>query len=230
MFPCCEVTGINVIAFYAPVLFRTIGLGESAALISSAMTGVVGIASTSLSMFTVDKFGRRTLFISGGGIMVVTQLAVGGLVMDKLGDHGGVSKANAFLMIALILVYCAGFGVSWGPLGWLVPSEIFPLEIRSVGQSVTVAVNFLFTFVVAQTFLAMLCHLKAGLFFFFGGWVVVMTLFVYLFLPETKNVPIEQMDKVWRDHWFWNRFVVGDDEQQIGQSSKGNKDITARSV
>lgn len=162
--------------------------------------------------------------------MVVTQLAVGGLVMDKLGDHGGVSKANAFLMIALILVYCAGFGVSWGPLGWLVPSEIFPLEIRSVGQSVTVAVNFLFTFVVAQTFLAMLCRLKAGLFFFFGGWVVVMTLFVYLFLPETKNVPIEQMDKVWRDHWFWNRFVVGDDEQQIGQSSKGNKDITARSV
>jgi hypothetical protein len=104
-------------------------------------------------------------------------------------------------------MYVTGFAWSWGPLGWLVPSEIFPLEIRSAGQSITVAVNFLFTFMVAQTFLTMLCHFKYGIFFFFGGWVAVMTVFVFLLLPETKNTPIEQMDRVWKEHWFWKRIV-----------------------
>ena len=139
--------------------------------------------------------------------MFMAQTMVGGVMAMELGDHGGVSKGYAYLVLVLIGVYVAGFGWSWGPLGWLVPSEIFPLEIRSAGQSICVVVNFLFTFIVAQTFLAMLCHFKAGIFFFFGGWVVVMTGFVYLFLPETKNVPIEKMDMVWTDHWFWKKIV-----------------------
>ncbi|XP_050254458.1 hexose carrier protein HEX6-like isoform X2 [Quercus robur] len=163
-----QVTGINVISFYAPVLLRTIGFGESASLLSSFM-------------------------ITG--------------VLAQLGDYGGISKGYASLIIIFICTYVAGFAWSWGPLGWLVPSEIFPLEIRSAGQSITVAVGFLFTFMVAQTFLTMLCHLKSGIFFFFGGWVVVMSAFVYFLLPETKNMPIEQMNRVWREHWFWKRIV-----------------------
>ncbi|GMN41030.1 hypothetical protein TIFTF001_010245 [Ficus carica] len=202
-----QVTGINVIAFYAPILFRTLGLGEEASLLSAVMTGAVGSCSTFISMLIVDKFGRRALFMAGGIQMFVSQMMVGGVMAAELGDHGGVSKGYAYLVLVLIGVYVAGFGWSWGPLGWLVPSEIFPLEIRSAGQSITVVVNFLFTFIVAQMFLAMLCHFKAGIFFFFGIWVVVMTGFVYWFLPETKNVPIEKMDGVWRDHWFWKRFV-----------------------
>ncbi|KAF3955497.1 hypothetical protein ACB098_12G108300 [Castanea mollissima] len=202
-----QVTGINVIAFYAPILFRTIGLGESASLLSAVMTGIVGTVSTFISMLVVDKFGRRALFTVGGIQMFISQVLIGAIMAAQLGDHGGLDKGSAYLVLILICVYVAGFGWSWGPLGWLVPSEIFPLEIRSAGQSITVAVSFLFTFIVAQTFLAMLCHFKAGIFFFFGGWVVVMTVFVYLFLPETKNMPIEQMDKVWREHWFWKRMV-----------------------
>lgn len=202
-----QVTGINVIAFYAPILFRTIGLGESASLLSSVVTGVVGSGSTFISMLIVDKVGRRSLFIFGGIQMFLSQVMVGAIMAAKLGDEGSIGKVYAYLVLILICVYVAGFGWSWGPLGWLVPSEIFPLEIRSAGQSIVVAESFLFTFVVAQTFLAMLCHMKSGLFFFFGGWVVVMTAFVYLFLPETKNLPIEKMDLVWREHWFWNKYV-----------------------
>ncbi|XP_034711874.1 hexose carrier protein HEX6 [Vitis riparia] len=203
-----QVTGINVIAFYAPVLFRAIGLGVSASLLSAVVTGVVGMASTFISMLIVDKLGRRVLFLVGGIQMLVSQLMVGGILAAELGDHGGVSKVYAFLVLLLICVYVAGFGWSWGPLGWLVPSEIFPLEIRSAGQSITVAVSFIFTFIVAQTFLSMLCHFKSGIFFFFGGWVVLMTAFVYYLLPETKSIPIEQMDRVWKEHWFWKRIVV----------------------
>lgn len=201
-----------MIAFYAPLLFLTIGLHESASLMTAVVTGSVGICTTFISMLVVDKVGRRFLLINGGICMFVMQILVGGIMAAKLGDHGGLSKGYAFLVLVLICLYVAGFGLSWGPLGWLIPSEIFPLEIRSAGQSINVAVNFLFTFIVGQTFLAMLCHFKYGLFFFFGGWVALMTAFVYLLLPETKNVPIEQMDKVWRKHWFWNKIVEVDSE------------------
>ncbi|XP_030933273.1 hexose carrier protein HEX6-like [Quercus lobata] len=209
-----QVTGINVITFYAPVLFRTIGLGESASLFSAVMTGVVGAVSTSISMLIVDKLGRRALFMIGGIQMFLSQIIIGGLMAAQLGDHGGISKGYATSIIIFICIYVSGFGWSWGPLAWLVPSEIFPLEIRSAGQSITVAVGFIFIFLGAQTFLAMLCHFKSGIFFFFGGWVAVMTAFVYFLLPETKNVPIEQMSKVWREHWFWKR-IVGEVNEDI---------------
>lgn len=202
-----QVTGINVIAFYAPVLFRTIGLGESASLLSAVMSGTVGAGSTFISMFIVDKLGRRTLFTIGGIQMFISQVMIGVVLAAKLGDHGGIDKGSSYLVLFLICVYVAGFGWSWGPLGWLVPSEIFPLEIRSAGQSITVAVSFIFTFIVAQTFLAVLCRLRAGIFFFFAVWVVVMTAFMYLLLPETKNMPIEQIVRLWREHWFWKRIV-----------------------
>lgn len=208
-----QVTGINVIAFYAPLLFRTIGLGESASLMSAIVTGLVGTGSTFISMLIVDKLGRKVLLLIGGIQMLVSQVMVGGIMAAQLGDHGGLSEGYSYLVLILICVYVAGFGWSWGPLGWLVPSEIYPLEIRSAGQSITVAVSFVFTFIVAQTFLAMLCHLKSGIFFFFGGWVVVMTAFVHLFLPETKSLPIEQMERVWREHWFWKR-IVGETSEE----------------
>ncbi|XP_065871637.1 hexose carrier protein HEX6-like [Euphorbia lathyris] len=202
-----QVTGINVIRFYAPILFRTIGLGESASLLSSVVTGVFTSGSNFVSMVVVDKLGRRSLFILGGVQMFLSQVMVGAVMGAQLGDKGGIEKVYAYMVLILICVYVAGFGCSWGPLGWLVPSEIFPLEIRSAGQSIVVAVGFLFTFVVAQTILSMLCHFKFGIFFFFGGWVVLMTAFVYFLVPETKNLPIEKMDVVWREHWFWRQFV-----------------------
>ncbi|MCL7033915.1 hypothetical protein MKW94_028487 [Papaver nudicaule] len=207
-----QLTGINVIAFYAPLLFRTIGLGESAALLSVVLTGLVGTCSEFITILTVDKIGRRPLFMIGGILMFIPQLAVGAIMASKLGDHTELmTKGYAYSVLVLICVYVCGFAISWGPLAWLVPSEIFQLEVRSIGQSINVALGLMFTFVIAQTFLAMLCHLKAGIFFFFGGWVFVMTGFVYFLLPETKNVPIEKMDRIWREHWFWKRFV-GEEE------------------
>ncbi|BAT92869.1 hypothetical protein LR48_Vigan27s002600 [Vigna angularis] len=203
-----QMTGINVIGFYAPLLFRTIGLGESASLFSAVITVVIGTASTLISMFVVDRVGRRALFMIGGIQMIVSEVIIGGIMAFHLKDHGGLSKGYAFVVLVMVCIYVAGFSWSWGPLGWLVPSEIFPLEIRSVGQSITVAVSFIFTFAVAQTFLAMLCHLKSGIFFFFGGWVMVMTIFVHYLLPETTRVPLEQMEKVWQEHWFWKRIVT----------------------
>ncbi|GFP92577.1 sugar transport protein 10 [Phtheirospermum japonicum] len=207
-----QFTGINVIMFYAPVLFKTLGFGDDASLMSAVVTGLVNVLATLVSIFTVDKFGRRFLFLEGGIQMIICQIGVGALVASVFGvsGTGSFTPATGNLALALICVYVAAFAWSWGPLGWLVPSEIHPLETRSVGQSINVSVNMFFTFIIGQLFLSMLCHLKFGLFFFFGGWVVLMTVFVYLFVPETKNVPIEEMNRVWKSHWFWAKYIPDD--------------------
>ncbi|PKA62192.1 Sugar transport protein 1 [Apostasia shenzhenica] len=209
-----QITGINVIMFYAPVLFKTVGFGANASLISSVITGVVNVVATFVSILTVDKVGRRALFLEGGTQMLISQIVVGILIGVKFGVTGAqteLSSGYAGLIVAFICIYVAAFAWSWGPMGWLVPSEIFPLEIRSAGQSINVSVNMLFTFIIAQVFLNMLCHMKFGLFFFFAGWVIIMTIFIALFLPETKNVPIEEMVLVWKKHWFWAKFIPDED-------------------
>ncbi|KAL9239718.1 hypothetical protein vseg_014012 [Gypsophila vaccaria] len=202
-----QMTGINVVGFYAPVFFRTIGLGEAASLLSSVATGIISMLADILAILTVDKCGRKALFLWGGVQMFGIFTVIGSVLMTQLGDHGTLSKGYSYIILVLLCVYSASFSMSWGPLGYLVPSEIFQLEVRSAAQGLTVAFNFVFTFLVAQTLLSMLCHFKAGIFFFFGGWIVLMTVFVHLFLPETKNVPLEKIDLLWKEHWFWSRVV-----------------------
>ena len=90
-----QVTGINVISFYAPILFRTIGFRESASLLSGVINGVVGMISTFISMLVVDKFGRRSLLIFGGVQMLVCQVAIGIIMALELGDQGEVRKGYA---------------------------------------------------------------------------------------------------------------------------------------
>lgn len=221
-----QLTGINVIMFYAPVLFLTLGFGDEASLMSAVITGIVNVVATVVSIVTVDKFGRRILFLEGGIQMIICQIGVGVMIGLKFGlkGVGTLSSTEANLVLFMICAYVAAFAWSWGPLGWLVPSEICPLEIRSAGQAINVSVNMFFTFIIAQGFLAMLCHMKFGLFFFFAGFVLIMTIFVALFMPETKNVPIEEMNRVWKAHWFWGKYIP--DEAVIG----GNVDKTTGRV
>ncbi|KAL5540404.1 hypothetical protein UlMin_042427 [Ulmus minor] len=225
-----QLTGINVIMFYAPVLFKTLGFGDDASLISAAITGVVNVLATIVSIVSVDKFGRKILFLEGGFQMIICQVAVAIMIGLNFGlsGEGLLTKAEANLLLVLICGYVAAFAWSWGPLGWLVPSEICPLEIRSAGQAINVSVNMFFTFIIAQIFLTMLCHLKFGLFFLFAGFVIIMTVFIHFFLPETKNVPIEEMNRVWKAHWFWKRYVTDEDvisEDQDSASSSHANDV-----
>lgn len=218
-----QLTGINVIMFYAPVLFKTIGFGSNASLFSSVITGLVNVIATLVSIFSVDRLGRRFLFMEGGVQMFISQVLIAIILGLKFGSsgEGSLTKGYAAVVVVLICIYVSAFAWSWGPLGWLVPSEIFPLEIRSAGQSINVSVNLLFTFIIAQAFLAMLCHMKFGLFLYFGGFVLIMSIFIYMFLPETKNIPIEEMGMVWRQHWFWKNYVEHDDIAQDMELSKG---------
>ncbi|QCD91858.1 sugar transport protein 13 [Vigna unguiculata] len=220
-----QFTGINAIMFYAPVLFNTVGFGSDAALYSAVITGAVNVLSTVVSIYSVDKLGRRLLLLEAGVQMFLSQVVIAVILGIKVKDDSNdLSKGFAVLVVVLVCTFVSSFAWSWGPLGWLIPSETFPLETRSAGQSVTVCVNLLFTFVIAQAFLSMLCHFKFGIFLFFSGWVLIMSVFVLFLVPETKNVPIEEMtERVWKQHWFWKRFIDDDytADEKVANVSNG---------
>lgn len=195
--------------FYAPVLFKTLGFKSDASLYSSAITGAVNVLSTMVSIYFVDRAGRRVLLLEAGVQMFLSQLVVTIVMGLKVKDNvNNLGHGLGILVLVFVCTFVASFAWSWGPLGWLIPSETFPLEARSAGQSVAVFFNMLFTFIIAQAFLSMLCHMKFAIFLFFAAWVLVMTIFVIFLLPETKGVPIEEMtERVWKQHWFWKRYM-----------------------
>lgn len=133
------------------------------------------------------------------------------LLLDSLPHFAAASSSSLGLGIFLVIVLFAfvlAYGRSWGPLGWLVPSELFPLEIRSAGQSIVVCNNMIFTALIAQFFLPALCVLKWGIFLLFGALVFLMATFIFFFLPETKQVPIEEIHLLFEKHWFWKKVVM----------------------
>ncbi|XP_058073701.1 sugar transport protein 13 [Magnolia sinica] len=218
-----QFTGINAIMFYAPVLFNTLGFKNDASLYSAVITGAVNVVSTTVSIYAVDKVGRRLLLLEAGVQMFFSQVVIAVLLGIKVKDHSeDLGRGYAILVVLMVCTFVSAFAWSWGPLGWLIPSETFPLETRSAGQSITVCVNLLFTFVIAQAFLSMLCHFKFGIFIFFSGWVFIMSFFVLFLLPETKGVPIEEMtEKVWKRHWLWKRFMDDYHEDEDGPQKNG---------
>lgn len=222
-----QMTGINSIMFYAPQLFATLGSAD-AALLNTVIIGAVNVGATFVAILVVDRFGRKVLFIEGGIQMVVCEIIVGTLILHGMGKDGTgvISSSMAKAIIAFICIYVAGFAWSWGPLGWLVPSEIQPLATRAAGTAINTCTNFVATFVIGQAFLTMLCSMKFGVFYFFAGWVVLMTLFVIFFVPETRKVPIEEVEEVRIGrHWFWRRIVAGTQEPVMPVTAAKNQDI-----
>lgn len=205
-----QVSGINAIMFYSPVLLQTLGFGRNAALYSAALTGTVNVMATVVSIFLVDRFGRKILLLLAGSQMFIAQAVIGALLGLGLKDTGGLPQAEAIITVLMICLFVLAFAYSWGCMGWLIPSETFPLEVRSAGLSIVVCVNLLFTFLMAQAFLSMLCAMKYAIFLLFAVLVIVMSGFVYYFVPETKGISIDDTTHLWREHWFWKK-VVGED-------------------
>ncbi|KAJ6424808.1 hypothetical protein OIU84_025557 [Salix udensis] len=214
-----QLTGMNSILFYAPVFFQSLGFGSGTSLYSSVITSGALVVGALTSMALVDKFGRRTFFIEASIEMFCYMVALAITLAVKFGQGVTLSKAISVFLVIIICLFCFAYGRSWGPLGWLVPSEIFPLETRSAGQSIVVCVNMFFTAVIAQCFLVSLCHLRYGIFLIFAGLVAFMGTFIFFLLPETKQVPIEEIYILFQNHWFWKR-IVGDGTGDDGLGGK----------
>ncbi|TYG42555.1 hypothetical protein ES288_D12G266400v1 [Gossypium darwinii] len=191
-----QLTGMNVFVFYAHVLFKSMGFGNNASLMSALITSIVNFSATLVSIATVDKYGRQTLFLEGGLQMLLCQLVMTVSIASKFGTSGNPGELPlwfSMLVVIAMCVYIAGFAGSIGL------------------RRITVAVNMIFTFCIAQVFTTMLCNLKFGYFIFFAVCVVGMSIFFCKFLPETKGVPIEEMTIVWKNHPRWSKYFVEKD-------------------
>jgi sugar porter (SP) family MFS transporter len=205
-----QFTGINDLTFYSPVLFSTLGFKSGGALFTATVLTGLSIFSVLVGLSLIDKVGRKALLIEGNVQMFLSAVAIAIILRYGLQDEVRLSHPLAIILVVFVCLFVMGWAWSWGPCEWLIPSEIFPLETRSAGLSIGVSVNFLFSFVIVESFLSMLCSLKWGLFVFFAVWNFFMPFFVLLYVPETKGVPIEEMELVWRRHWFWKRFMPVD--------------------
>lgn len=207
-----QFTGINTIIYYSPKIFLMSGFADAqAAVWASVSVGVVNVAFTILSLFMIDKLGRRKLYFIGLTGLVVALIAMGSCfaLQATLGD------SIKWVTISLVWIYIAFFAISLGPLGWLIISEIFPLSVRGIGSSIGALSNWLFNAVVAFTFFKIVKGLTvsgseivlkgedlgnpAGAFYLYALVGILGLVWGYFFIPETKNITLEKIEEHWRE-------------------------------
>ena len=191
-----QFVGINVVLYYAPEIFKTMGAATDAALLQQIVVGAVNLSFTVLAIYTVDKFGRRPLMIIGALIMAVTMLILGTtFYMHSVGIGS----------LICMLVYTAGFAMSWGPVCWVLLAEIFPNSIRSTVMSIAVAAQWIANFLISWTFPMLdknqyltetFNHGMA--YWLYGVMGILAALFIWKFVPETKGKTLEEMEDFWK--------------------------------
>ncbi len=188
-----QVTGINTVIYFAPVIFQGAGLSSaSAAILATAGIGVVNVVMTIVAIRLVDRLGRRVLLLSGltGMGVSLCVLAAGFLL-----GHGTLLGWVTALSLA---VYVGSFAIGLGPVFWLLISEIFPLAIRGRGMSAATIANWVANLVVALTFLDLVDLFgRPGVFFLYA----VLTAFAFAFasrlMPETRGLSLEMVEAIW---------------------------------
>ncbi|HUE37429.1 MAG TPA: D-xylose transporter XylE [Candidatus Acidoferrum sp.] len=189
-----QFVGINVVLYYGPEIFRNVGFDTNASLFQTIIVGAVNLIFTVVAIVTVDRFGRKPLQIIGAVIMAVAMIALGATFALQL-------KGIAALLC--MLLYIAGFAVSWGPVTWVLLSEIFPNQIRGKAMAVAVAAQWIANFIVSATFPILNDNrLVAGFHHGFAYWIygvmsVLAAIFMWKIVPETKGRSLEQMEKLW---------------------------------
>lgn len=183
-----QAIGINAVLYYAPRIFESAG-AEGGGMMQTVIMGVVNIAFTCVAIFTVDRFGRKPLLIIGSIGMAVGAFAV------ALCDHMGI---KGIIPVFSVIVYAAFFMMSWGPICWVLISEIFPNTIRGKAVAIAVAFQWIFNYIVSSTFPALYDFSPMFAYSLYGIICVVAAIFVWRWVPETKGKTLEDMSKLWR--------------------------------
>jgi len=190
-----QFVGINVVLYYAPEIFRTLGNGTDSALLQTILVGAINLSFTVVAIVYVDRFGRRKLQIIGALGMAVSMLGLGLIFyIQKMG----------FSALICMLVYVASFAMSWGPVTWVLLSEIFPNSIKGA-MSIAVAAQWLANLFISTTFPMMNdSSWLTGLFHHgFAYWIyaamgILAAIFMYKWVPETKGKTLEEIQKFWK--------------------------------
>ena len=183
-----QAIGINAVLYYAPRIFENAG-AEGGGMMQTVIMGVVNIIFTLVAIFTVDRFGRKPLLIIGSIGMAVGAFAVA--MCDSMAIKG-------VLPVLSIIVYAAFFMMSWGPICWVLISEIFPNTIRGKAAAIAVAFQWIFNYIVSSTFPALYDFSPMFAYSLYGIICVAAAIFVWRWVPETKGKTLEDMSKLWK--------------------------------
>ncbi|KAG5914208.1 hypothetical protein E4U42_000622 [Claviceps africana] len=193
-------SGIDAIIYYAASIFQSLGLtGGTIALLATGVTGVVFLTSTVPGMLMIDRVGRKPMLLVGSVVMGISMVLVG-IIVAKFRHDWPNHVAAGWTAVALIWVYIAGFGSTWGPVSWTVVSEIFPLSIRAKGASIGASSNWVNNFAIAFFVPPMMEAWAWGTYVFFAVFLTAGIFWVWFFLPETKHATLEDMDRVFGSH------------------------------
>jgi SP family xylose:H+ symportor-like MFS transporter len=190
-----QFVGINVVLYYAGNIFRNMGASTNSSLMQTIIVGLVNLTFTVVAIMTVDKFGRKPLMIIGALGMAVSMIALG---LSFYTHNEGV------IALIFMLLYTAFFAMSWGPVTWVLLSEIFPNSIRGA-MSIAVAAQWIANWLVSLSFPILNDNqwLTKQFNHGFSYWIyglmgILAALFVWKLVPETKGKTLEEIEKLWK--------------------------------
>ncbi len=184
-----QFVGINVVLYYAPRIFESMGVARDASMLQTIVMGLVNVIFTVVAILTVDKWGRKPLLVTGS-----IGMAIGMIAMSIL------SYMNIFSVLTLvfIIIFTASFMMSWGPICWVYISELFPNKIRGQAVAVAVAFQWFANFVISSTYPGMMQFSSAFTYGFYGAMAILSAIFVWKMVPETKGKSLEEIEKIWK--------------------------------
>ncbi|KAJ4876914.1 putative polyol transporter 3 [Raphanus sativus] len=191
-----HATGIEAVVLYSPKIFQKAGVtSKDKLLLATVGVGLTKAVFIVIATFLLDKVGRRKLLLTstGGMVFASTSLAIGLTMVHRFGRLLWALKLN----IVSAYTFVAFFSIGLGPITWVYSSEIFPLRLRAQGASIGVAVNRIMNATVSMSFLSIMKTITmGGVFFMFAGIAVVAWWFFFFMLPETKGLPLEEIEKL----------------------------------
>ena len=191
-----QFVGINVVLYYAPEIFKKMDMSTNASLMFTIIVGIANFLFTIVAIKTVDKYGRKPLMIIGALGMSVAMFALGFVFF---------TEATGYFALACMMLYVASFALSWGPVTWVLLSEIFPNKIRGKAMAIAVAAQWIANYFVSLTFPMMddNTYLTEQFNHGFAYWIygvmsLLAMLFVWKLVPETKGKTLEEMEGLWK--------------------------------
>ena len=183
-----QFVGINVALYYAPRIFESMGAAKDASMLQTIVMGLVNVIFTIVAIMTVDKWGRKPLLITGSIGMAIGMIGVSGLAYANIIGIG---------TLIFIIIYTASFMMSWGPICWVLISEIFPNKIRGQAVAIAVAAQWAANYFISSTYPMMMEFSGGFTYGFYGLMSILSAIFVWKFVPETKGKTLEQMEETW---------------------------------
>lgn len=181
-----QVSGINAIIYYAPRIFEMAGLGKSAALLSSVGIGTINFIFTLLAIFFIDRLGRRLLMHIGSVGLIVTLFMV---AFSFHSENEQMTRVPIYLFL-----YIGFFAFSQGAVIWVFIAEIFPNDLRAIGQSVGSFTHWIMAAIIAAIFPALTAVVGPGnTFALFALMMMFQWIFVFVWMPETKGRTLEDL-------------------------------------